>query len=307
MPGTPNPVLSSPHIDSKPLSARNTGGLLFEAMRLYQRFFFTFVGTAVILNVPVSLLNILWSPFLASQTFESLFYQIFEPILDPLGSQAIVVVVFVVPLLLFLACMVFVGSFGLNYSLLSAAFAKIVAGIYQGRPVSVWRVYKLGSWRQLGRLLLGSLPWLVVLFPIGVGLIPSPVCAVACLFLPLILGMIYLTICLSLYPQVVILEGSSVFEALKRSWSLTHQFLLRTMGLTVIPYLVNLMATVGFSSAFIHASTSADPEFFLQAVMISLVWNSLVGSLFQAFIFTVMALHYFDLRIRKESFDFGME
>lgn len=104
----------------------------------------------------------------------------------------------------------------------------------------------------------------------------------------------------------IVAEGTGPIESLSRSWDLSKSFVLRTVG-----YLLILSVFSGVFAGLISVFLGFDLPILLpnldQELLAGL--NSSIGILASIFIMpfytTAYVLYYFDLRVRKEKYDFG--
>ena len=101
-------------------------------------------------------------------------------------------------------------------------------------------------------------------------------------------------------------EGTGPLESLGRSWNLSRDFVLRTVG-----YLILLsigMGLVGLVGALVEFAVVALVPAVDQSWKSGL--NSAVSTLLSIittpFYISAIVLYYFDLRVRKERYDFGV-
>ena len=104
----------------------------------------------------------------------------------------------------------------------------------------------------------------------------------------------------------IVAEGTGPIESLSRSWDLSKSFVLRTVG-----YLLLLSVFSGVFAGLISVFLGFDLPILLSSLDQELLGglNSSIGILASIFIMpfytTAYVLYYFDLRVRKEKYDFG--
>ena len=111
-----------------------------------------------------------------------------------------------------------------------------------------------------------------------------------------------------LFAEVALMaEGTGPLESLRRSWNLSRDFVLRTVG-----YLILLSIVMGLVGGLVGALV-----YFAVAAVAPAVdqsWNSglnsavsnLLSIITTPFYVSAIVLYYFDLRVRKERYDFGV-
>ena len=101
-------------------------------------------------------------------------------------------------------------------------------------------------------------------------------------------------------------DGTGPLESLRRSWNLSRDYVLRTAG-----YLILLsigMGLVGLVGALVEFAVAAVVPAVDQSWKTGLnyaVWK-LLSIIATPFYVTAIVLYYFDLRVRKERYDFGV-
>ena len=102
-------------------------------------------------------------------------------------------------------------------------------------------------------------------------------------------------------------DGTGPLESLGRSWNLSRDYVLRTAG-----YLILLSIVMGLVGALIGALVDFAVDALAPAVDQS--WKSgfnyavskLLSIITTPFYVSAIVLYYFDLRVRKERYDFGV-
>ena len=129
-----------------------------------------------------------------------------------------------------------------------------------------------------------------------------------CLFGLLIAIVLFYLLARWLVAEVALMaDGTGPLESLGRSWNLSRDFVLRTAG-----YLALLSIVMGLFGALIGALV----EFAVAAVVPAVdqswkiglnysVWK-LLSIITTPFYISAIVLYYFDLRVRKERYDFGV-
>ena len=111
-----------------------------------------------------------------------------------------------------------------------------------------------------------------------------------------------------LFAEVALMaEGTGPLESLRRSWNLSRAFVLRTAG-----YLILLSIVMGLVGGLVEALVNFAVAAVVPAVDQS--WNSGLNSavsnlltiITTPFYISAIVLYYYDLRVRKERYDFGV-
>ena len=111
-----------------------------------------------------------------------------------------------------------------------------------------------------------------------------------------------------LFAEVALMaEGTGPLESLRRSWNLSRAFVLRTAG-----YLILLSIVMGLVGGLVEALVNFAVAAVVPAVDQS--WNSglnsavsnLLSIITTPFYISAIVLYYYDLRVRKERYDFGV-
>ena len=273
------------------LRPRGVGALLDSAVALYRRNFFLYVGIVALMQVPVSLVLtlaniVLLDPStLQAQPRSPLFSS--DPSPAALQSYNEAAAAWISDLLSRSLIILGIGVVGaVLINLATAALAWTIAEGYLGRTPTIRAAY------QAARPRLGSLTGAILVVSLLSLLIFLP---------PLFL---WIFISWTFVSQVIMLEGRTLSDALRRSWELVRGSWWRVFGayvlLTLISFIITLPASlVTAGLGFVGANWA--------------VQN--VGSQFITLLFTVlfvpvrlagMTLLYFDLRVRQEGFDLQM-
>lgn len=128
-----------------------------------------------------------------------------------------------------------------------------------------------------------------------------------CFFGVLILvAMFYLSSRWIVAETALMVEGTGPLESLRRSWNLSRDFVLRSVGylliLSIATGLVGglISVVVSFGLAFVFTGLDHSLQAGLQGAV-----STLLSIFFIPFQVTAVVLYYFDLRVRKEKVDFG--
>jgi hypothetical protein len=198
----------------------------------------------------------------------------------------------------------------LAFPLETAAFTKVVADRYQGRPTSLGRAYDFATGRwialiRLGLLILALVVGAVVVLVLVVALLGALLHGIGDLldFLLIIAAVIFGFVAyvrVVLATPVLVLERLGPADSLRRSWDLTRGGAWRAFGVLLV--LVIMVGIAGFLvGLLINAAASGgggltSPE----GRVIDLVGTIVVQVLLSPFVAVGLVLLYFDFRLRKE-------
>ncbi len=280
------------------------GELLDQAIRLYRRNFLTFIGIIAIVQVPLTLIQLLLSlltfsefvqyqnPNVPPPTDPS---QIFSPaFLGGLGGSVVLGIV----------------SFVLFQGVATAALTRAIADSYLGQMVDV-----IGSYRRIGRSWVRLL--LALLLAMIIGLALTIWFLVPCIGWLTGFGMLafFSGVVTPLIAPSVVLEGQPASQAWRRAWDLARRRFWWVIGFVAILYLFAQLivsgptALVGILFPILADEQMAidNPTAFFT---IQTVIQSLIGLVFTLIYLPVqltgITLMYFDLRVRAEGFDLAL-
>lgn len=116
---------------------------------------------------------------------------------------------------------------------------------------------------------------------------------------------IFIGIRWALAPAALILEdNSSITSAMKRSWHLVRGSWWQTLGLIVVTYIIITFSTyivvIPATLLTLFASTAGDSGVLAGAVSIIYSLSAAFASLLQVIMYIALALHFYNLRERKE-------
>ena len=121
-----------------------------------------------------------------------------------------------------------------------------------------------------------------------------------------LIGFIYMAARWLISDVALMVEGTGPIESLSRSWDLSRNFVLRTVGYLLLLSVISGVIA-GLLSVFLGFGLPALLPSLAQKLLDGL--NSSIGILASIFIVpfytTAYVLYYFDLRVRKEKYDFG--
>ena len=127
-----------------------------------------------------------------------------------------------------------------------------------------------------------------------------------CLYLVLILTVFFYLSARWLLAEVALMaEGTGPLESLGRSWNLSRDFVLRTAGYLILLSIgMGLVGLVGELVEFAVAALVPAVDQSWKSGLNSAVSN-LLSIITTPFYVSAIVLYYFDLRVRKERYDFG--
>lgn len=274
------------------------GQLLDRAIRLYRRNFLKFLGIIAIVQIPVTLLQIISTTLTASN-----FLEILGTPSTQLPNESTLLTLTGSMLGIFF---ISIAGFILIQVVGAAALTRAVADSLLGEACDILDAYsKIGaSWvRLLGAFILvamvntGLLVWMLV--PCAGWLTgPSMLVFLSSVILPLVV-------------PTVVLEGKSTSQALRRAWDLARRRFWWVLGFTFILYLFSLLVISGPAALLnmFASSTSAGEPASLN--LVNTVLQSLVTMLFSLLYMplqlTAFTLMYLDLRVRTEGLDLALQ
>jgi hypothetical protein len=267
------------------------GELLDRALRLYRRNFLKFIGIIAVVQVPLSILSLLFSIMSLTPA-------------DPYGGVSPVALGGV-----FGNLALGVLNFILVRGIATAALTQAVADEYLGEPIGFLEAYRRigGKWGSIvGALLAAMLVnimlviWLIIPcigWITGMGIL-----------------MFFSAVIIPLTSPVIVIEEQSAFDGLRRAWDLTRRRFWRVVGFVALLMLFSLLVVSGpaaLVTLFFQFSTDTFvPGSSISPLTAQTVVQSLV-SIFMSLLYTplqltAMNLLYFDLRVRTEGFDLAL-
>lgn len=303
------------------------GDMFDAAFRLYRRYFFTFMGIAALLQVPMAIVQLLAQYLVGNRALTSWMRFATAPTLpgsSPLDSIPFGEILTFVGLTVGLA----VVQVLLVQSLISGALANAVARAYTGQPVSIMQAYQIG-WRRFFALVGASLATFVagalvlgLLFGCGfgatfvllsnadggAGVLAGVALALGLLglFALLLLAGLFFYTRLLVTTQAIVLEGQGPLAGLGRSWRLIGGSFWRALAIAVLMYiLAYIIAGIPSSVASFALQMLSVGD--LSAIMRNQVIVSAIAVLGQVIVLplqlVIYTLLYYDLRMRKEGYD----
>ncbi len=278
------------------LQPLSIGELLDRAIRLYRRNFLTLVGIVALVQIPLTLVQLVAS----LATFSDQAALATDPLAAFEGNWLGILVSFITG----------IASFLLVQGLATAAVTRAVADEYLGQKLDWFDSYrKIGnSWLSL----VGALLWAGV---ISLGLFIWFL--VPCIGWFTGLGIIFFfsSVIVPMLAPVIVLERQPAAQAWRRAWSLTRRRFWWVLGFVFILFLFNQLLITGPTAlaGFILQTVTGGPlevmnspsTFMLQTIVQTAV------TLFFSLIYlplqlTAITLMYFDLRVRTEGFDLAV-
>jgi len=290
----------APMLTLRPLGL---GQLLDQAIRLYRRNFFVFIGIVAIVQVPLSL----FQTVLSLLTFGDFFAQLQsgQPPDDPFA-------LFDSGYFIGLGGSILLGiiSYFLIQGVAAAALARAIAQGYLGESIGILEAYhKIRS--AISPLIVALLLAIVLIIGLIIWFIIPCVGWITGAGMLAFFGFVIFP----LIAPIVVLERKKGAEAIARAWELARRRFWWVLGfvliLTIFSQLIitGPVALVSFlfqflgGSSFTSASTST--LFTLQTIV-----QALVGLIFSLVYLplqsTGITLMYFDLRVRTEGFDLAL-
>ncbi|MEW5871111.1 MAG: glycerophosphoryl diester phosphodiesterase membrane domain-containing protein [Chloroflexota bacterium] len=291
-PGTSRSALSV----LRPLSL---GQLLDRAIRLYRRNFLKFLGIIAIVQIPVTLLQIVSTTLTTSNILEMARVPATQATRDSayLNLCGGLLGVFLISIAGFILIQV-VGA---------AALTRAVADSLLGKASSI-----LGSFRKIGASWLQLLGAYLLVMLIGAGLVIWTVVPCAGWLTGPSMFVVLSGMILPLVVPVVVLEGKSTSQALRRAWDLARRRFWWVLGFVFILYLFSMLVVSG-PAALLNVLVSSGSRIGEAAAfnVMGTVLQSLVTMLFSLLYLplqlTAFTLVYLDLRVRTEGLDLALQ
>jgi Membrane domain of glycerophosphoryl diester phosphodiesterase len=273
------------------------GELLDQAIRLYRGHFLTFIGIVAVVYVPITILQSAATLLMAGSMFGISSSSPEEMFSNPgywIGILSTFVFVFV--------------QFFLVQGVATGALARAVGDNYLGRKTGIVDAYRgIGkSWISLvGALLFIGL--LNIVAALWWFIVPCVGWFTGAGMIVFLMGAIF-----PMTAPVVVLEGQSAVDSVRRAWSLARRRFWPLLGYTFVLYLFSLIIVQGpvaIMSGILTATMQSfdDPT---TSLLITTIAQSLVG-LVASLIYiplqmAAFTLIYFDLRVRTEGFDIAL-
>ncbi|MCB8929057.1 MAG: hypothetical protein H6652_25910 [Ardenticatenaceae bacterium] len=280
-------------LDLRPLSI---GELFDRTFRLFRRHFVTFILIAIIMQLPVAVLQIASALLVNNLTNNIVF--------DPTAQNPFLNTEILGPTLLVSFGIAFVSFIVTQVGM--AALTQAVADSYLGRKVSFDNAFsRMGNtWFTL---ILAS--FVAGLFIFGLTIPILLVSFIPCLgALVALVGFFFIgaiaSILVSLLPPVVVLERAGALEAVKRAWTLSRLRFWWVLGYLVLLTILTVViifgpsAVLGFALGTMLGGTSILVQSIVQQSA-----TLVLTAVFLPIRIAAITLMYFDLRIRFEGFD----
>ena len=325
-------VQPQPASDSRlPLPGPLTpGDLLDRAFRLYRARLGLFLLTGAVLLIPVALVSgYLLEPFFADymQTIEALMRKPQGPEFDPFASSAdpfrdFADVTFIILLLAAAAAIVYLSLTAQAVETLRGGPLPLIAGLrrglnrflpYVGMAVVQYAAIAAVAVVVLAPLLLFGVTLLAVVGTdasgggifAAFGIARLAVCGFGLALVLLLAPTTYLAARWFVAPAVLVVEGAGPIDALRRSWRLSRNNVLRMVGYLVALYMLEMIVislpvvALQYATMLLMPSSSAAIGLMMTLPTISSSLISIVGL---PFLVAVMVLLYYDLRIRRNGY-----
>ena len=253
------------------------GELLDVAIKIYTRNFLTLWKIVALIVFPVNVLG-------AVVSLSTLPEEVFDPSFgtDPsFGAMEDELWTFIAAEII----LVIVGI--ITVTIATGACLKAVSDVYLGgKPTA-------GSSLRFAARRVHSLVW--------VGVLTFVLALIA--LIPVIVPGVWLWVAWSVAPSVLLVEGVKGFKALRRSYRLVKGRWWPVFAATLVGFLLAAVvgAGIGALSAPLLFTDSSDNLFV--TVVVDTIVNSVSGILTTPFQAALVAVIYFDLRVRKEGFD----
>lgn len=276
-------------LDLRPLSV---GELLDRTFRLFRRHFLTFILIAIIMQLPVSILQI--GSALLADNFA----------VDLMAENSFDNIALFLPAML-IAFSIAVASFVVT-QVGTAALTQAVADSYLGRPISFdSAISRMGNtWVTL---ILASVVAGFLIFGLTIPVILGAL--IPCLgFLVAIIGFFFISavasILVSLLPPVVVLERASVFDAVARAWALSKLRFWWVFGYLILLSVLTLVIIFGPAAVIggVLGIVLGETSLLVQSIVQQSA-TLVLTAVFLPIRIAAITLMYFDLRIRFEGFD----
>jgi len=254
------------------LAPRNLGALLEQTFAIYGRHFWRFIGLVAVVQVPLSLVSLAVLQITGNQTGTF----IGSEVLRAIGTLVV---------------------FG------AAVFA--VGQQYVSGQTDIRGCYIRALWRVKTLMVLGGILAVATIGLFG-ALLNARQPLVAPLVIVLILTATVIGVYWSMAVQAVIVEGFKAVGALRRSFALVRGSWWRVFGVSLVFGLVAIGLGIVITIPFALASlaTGGGPTSGLSILILSL-GGVVVGVAVPPVLFISGTLLYYDLRVRKEEYDFA--
>ena len=321
----PQPASDSPLAPAGPLTP---GDLLDRAFRLYRARLGLFLLTGAVLFIPLALLSgFFLERFFAGymQTLEALMREPprteFAPFSFFSGLSGDFANIILVSLLLAAAgAIVYLSLAAQAVATLRGSPLPLIAGLrrglnrllpYVGMVVLQLAAIAAAAVVVLAPLLLLGIALLAfgapfarageVGIPAALGIAGLAVCGYGLAFLLVLTPIVYLSARWFVAPAVLVVERAGPIEALRRSWRLSRDNVLRMVGYLVALYILEMifmavpLAALQYSAMLMTSSTGL-------MLSLSTIYSSLITVVALPFFVAALVLLYYDLRIRGNGY-----
>jgi hypothetical protein len=120
---------------------------------------------------------------------------------------------------------------------------------------------------------------------------------------------VYLALRWAVTPQAIVVEGLGPTDGLSRAWSLAEGHLLRLLGLGLLGYGAYFILSGAIGGVLGLGMQYAILVLHMPMAAIYVTQNAVTGvvSVFaQPFLFSLITVFYYDLRVRKEGYDLSL-
>jgi hypothetical protein len=286
------------------LRSRGIGELLDQAVRIYRQNFLKFIGIVALIQIPITLIQVITSLVAFSGFFEQMENINNNPRGNPMD-------IFGPAYFIGIGASMLLGliSFLLIYGVGAAAISRAVVGSYLGETGGIIETYrKIGpSWLPL------SLTLLLAIF-LGIGLFIWAL--VPCVGWLTGFGMLtfFWAVIVPLLAPIVIVEKPQPGDAIRRAWELSRRRFWWVLGFIAILFVFNFLVVGGPASLvgyiFQFTMGGGPLDFSASQLMIQTVIQAtlqlVMSLLYFPLQFIAVLLLYFDLRIRTEGFDLAL-
>jgi hypothetical protein len=286
------------------LRSRGVGELLDQAVRLYRQNFLKFIGIVALIQIPITLIQVVVSLVAFSGFFEQL-----ENINN--SSRANPAELFGPAYFIGIGASMLLGliSFLLIYGIAAAAVSRAVVGSYLGETGGIIEAYrKIGpSWQPL---------ILTLLLAIFLGIVLFVWALIPCVGWLTGFGMMtfFWAVVVPLIAPIVIIEKHRPRDAIRRAWELSRRRFWAVLGFIFILFVFNFLVIGGPATlvSYVFQFTMGGGPFNFSAsqLMIQTIIQStlqlVMSLLYFPLQFIAVLLLYFDLRIRTEGFDLAL-
>lgn len=282
------------------------GELLDQAIRLYRRNFLNFIGIIAVVQIPIGLLQLVFS--LLTITGVNSPYSVGRG--TPPGALATTSILageagnFLVILI----------SFVLVQGVATAAMTRAVADNYLGTPTGF-----AGAYRRIGR---AWLPLIGTLFLAGLFTVLLLIWfLVPCVGWATGLGLLafFGAVIIPMIAPVVVLEQKSGYQAMRRGWDLARRRFWPVLGFVALMFLFNLIVVSGpnllitaifdgliFGGARASGGIASTGGLAIAQIVIQSLLTLVFSLLYLPLQLISFTLLYLDLRVRTEGLDLAM-